>query len=164
MAEARAAKLAAIDLLGLDALAADSIALFVPEEAAALGGVAGLVDWRLGGLIGQAQAAGHFGGAQDERLILPAPSRLRRLTVLVAGLGPVTGVDAHALTGVASRAVAVAHAAGCRRLALAVPALMLGMPCVNPAAVLLALAAASLAPGAATSAHIIVKVLALKVD
>lgn len=167
MAEARPHKLAAIDLHGLDTLVADSIIVFVAEDGQALTGVAGLVDWRCGGLIGQAHAQGHFRAGRGEPLLLPAPARLRHLAIIAMGLGPLANVDDGALMEAAHRALAVAHGAGCRRAAVAVPELTGAKAAVDAASLLLDIARA--APAAARAshadfAHIIVKVLALKVD
>lgn len=159
VAEATVAHLAALDaaLTGdggnkAVALQPDTLALFAYAGGGPLGGVGDLVDWRLCGRIGQAQARGLFQGHADDQLLLPAPARLGVGKVFVFGLGPKEALTPDALAARLEQALAVVAQAGGRRLAWAVPPGPHPPLCPDPAAVFEAQAAT-------TNGHIIGKLL-----
>lgn len=76
-----------VDLLALDNLSADAMALFCWEDIRPLKGVLGLVDWRVCGAISRAIETEMFHGVVGETLLLPAPKRLGVGNLFVFGLG-----------------------------------------------------------------------------
>lgn len=99
----------------LDALAVETLALFLSEERGPLRGVLGLLDWRLCGELAQALAGGGITGKQGERLLMPTRGRVGPTRVLVFGVG--AGVDKAGLTYL----LKLSHQAGADELALELP-------------------------------------------
>ena len=157
MPEARLPGAQSVDLAGLDALGADSVALFAYQGPEPLGGVGDLVDWRLGGRIGQAQSRGHFLGQWGEQLLVPGPHRMGDCAVFVFGLGPKEALTQALFQKRLSEALAVVGQAGGRRLAVVVPQGPHPKACPDPQGLLLASANT-------TNGQIIAKVLSLRVD
>jgi hypothetical protein len=157
MPEARLTGVQSVDLAGLDSLGADSLALFAYQGPEPLGGLGDLVDWRLGGRIGQAQSRGHFTGQIDDQLLVPGPHRLGASAVFVFGLGPQEALTREAFRKRVAHALTVVAQAGGRRLAVIPPEGPHPEGCPDPEGLLLAL-------GNTTNGQIIAKVLSLRVD
>lgn len=75
------------DLRALDARGGDALVLGVLLDERPLQGLAGLVDWRLGGALSRWLVSGFATGAWGERVIYPSASRLNQGKTLVLGLG-----------------------------------------------------------------------------
>lgn len=73
--------------IALDRLRCDLLVLGVYAEERPLGGLAGLVDWRLNGWLSRLLAAGRFQGRFGEQLLFPVGHRLGPRRALLAGLG-----------------------------------------------------------------------------
>ncbi len=106
-----------LSLPGLDALAADGLALFIDQRERPLVGLAGLCDWRLCGHLSRVIATGFFGGNGGETLLMPTDGRLPVARLLAFGLGESGASDREAQLG---RALEVAHRAGLGALALSI--------------------------------------------
>lgn len=76
------------DLRRLDEVSAEVIACGVFRDARPLGGLAGLVDWRLAGRLSKLAKRGFLVGEVGEVLAMPVRPRLGFDKLLVAGLGP----------------------------------------------------------------------------
>ena len=76
------------DLRRLDEVGAEVIACGVFRDARPLGGLAGLVDWRLAGRLSNLARRGFLVGEVGEVLAMPVRPRLGFDKLLVAGLGP----------------------------------------------------------------------------
>ena len=81
------------DLRHLDEVAAEAIALGVFSDERPLRGAAGLVDWRLNGVVTRWIAQQRFAGAPGEKILYPDRGRLSFGRVLLCGLGPRAGWD-----------------------------------------------------------------------
>jgi len=108
-----------LSLASLDALAVDSLALFVNTRERPLQGLAGLCDWRLCGRLSRVLQTGFFEGKGGEALLMPIGHRLRVARLLAFGLGE-TGV---ATEPQVARAFEAISRAGARSLALSIDAL-----------------------------------------
>ncbi len=76
------------DLRKLDDTSAELIACSIWQEQRPLGGLAGLLDWRLAGKLSKLARETFLAGALGEILFLPGRPRLPFDKVLVMGLGP----------------------------------------------------------------------------
>lgn len=148
-------------LAALDGLGVDSIALFAYAGGGPLGGVGDLIDWRLMGRLGQAQAQGQFSGQIDAALLVPAPPRLGSAKVFVFGLGAPEHLTGERLANRLGAAVTSVAQAGARRLALVLPC---GPETLEGVGGPSGLEDAFVAAGHSTNGHIIVKVLRHRVD
>lgn len=111
-----------VDLIGLDDLNGDALALFCWSDVRPLKGVLGLVDWRLGGSVSRAMEAGLFAGHMDETLLLPAVPRMGTKRLFIFGLGPRSGWDTAVLRQGCKRAADVLARAGTQAWRLGCPA------------------------------------------
>jgi hypothetical protein len=68
---------------------ADTILIPVPEDERPLRGDAGLVDWRLCGLISEQLRSGYVSGALGEAALLPGARPLQPARILLVGAGGV---------------------------------------------------------------------------
>jgi hypothetical protein len=66
----------------------DTLVIPVPADERPLRGEAGLVDWRVCGVISRQLADGFVAGKRGEAVLLPAPRPLRASRLLLMGLGP----------------------------------------------------------------------------
>ncbi len=76
-----------LSLPSLDALSADSLALFINQRERPLQGLAGLCDWRLCGQLSRVLHKGFFEGKGGEALLMPIGRRLGIVRLLAFGLG-----------------------------------------------------------------------------
>lgn len=76
------------DLRKLDDTSAELIACSIWQDERPLGGLAGLLDWRLAGRLSKLARETFLAGALGEVLFLPGRPRLPFDKVLVLGLGP----------------------------------------------------------------------------
>jgi hypothetical protein len=109
------------DLVGLDALRPEALALFCFSDVRPLSGVAGFLDWRVCGAISRRLEAGIFGGERGESLLLPTRGRLGRQRVFLFGLGSQSQYDSSSLQHVCREAYEVMQRAGCARPVFAAP-------------------------------------------
>jgi hypothetical protein len=111
------ARIAAGDLVGLDSLTVDSIALHLFAEKKQPRAVAGYVDWRLCGRLARLVLDDRFRGEIDETLLMPAKGRLGADRLFLIGLGDPAkgrfGIDERI-----EQAITVLADAGARRVAL----------------------------------------------
>lgn len=112
-----AVRLARGDLVGLDRLETDALALPMFEVRAQPRGVAGYVDWRSCGRIARLVEAGRFTGAADEALLMPSLGRVGAERIFLLGLGAVAAASDVSFTA----AVAALADAGARKLAFGPP-------------------------------------------
>lgn len=83
-----------VGLEALDSLQGlEALCLFVGEDERPLEGLAGYVDWRLGGALSRLLRQGFFAGKADDKLLLPAEGRLPMERVFVVGVGRAHGLD-----------------------------------------------------------------------
>jgi hypothetical protein len=113
-------QLLALSLESVDQAEVDSLALGLFSDERPLRGVAGLIDWRLCGMLSRFIAGGRLSGAGAERVLMPGAGRIGASRVFVFGLGPRDGF-AGALPDLARTIPEVLTAAGCQRAALALP-------------------------------------------
>lgn len=109
------------DLEHLDALDADTLLLFFPEEDGPLQGLAGLVDWRLTGRLSRYLMRGWFTGAVGEKLLMPTHGRLVPIRVLGVGVGPREKLDLDGVEAAAEIAGKALKEAKVRAVACALP-------------------------------------------
>lgn len=76
------------DLRRLDEVSAEIVACGIYRDVRPLGGLAGLVDWRLAGRLSRLARQGFLLGEVGELLAMPVRPRLPFDNLLVAGLGP----------------------------------------------------------------------------
>jgi leucyl aminopeptidase len=76
------------NLRQLDLARADVIACGVYEDQRPMGGLAGLIDWRLAGLLSALARRRFIVGAVGELVLVPARPKLPFDKLLVVGLGP----------------------------------------------------------------------------
>lgn len=75
------------DAAGLDALAADAVALPLWAVRGQPRSAAGFVDWRLSGRVARLLASGRFAGGPGEALLMPSLGRLGASRIFLLGLG-----------------------------------------------------------------------------
>lgn len=125
------------ELTQLDSLRCETLAVPFFSDERPLQGVAGLVDWRLCGLLSRWIAAGRIDGAPDEVVLVPSGHRLPMHTVWFFGLGAEADFDEARLR---QRLAAMLEAMGstqARSLALVLPGRNTG--CIDPATAMEAL-------------------------
>jgi len=108
-----------LSLRSLDALSADSMALFVNQRERPLQGLAGLCDWRLCGQLSRVLQTGFFEGKGGEALLMPLGRRLGIVRLLAFGVGETGVVTEEQVT----RAFVAIGKAGARSLALSIDGL-----------------------------------------
>lgn len=99
----------------------DALCLFVAEDDRPLSGVAGFVDWRLGGGLSRVLQQGFFVGAVDDRLLFPTSGNLPVSRIFAVGVGLEAQVDAARLGKLFEGAAAMLKKAGVGSVALALP-------------------------------------------
>lgn len=104
----------------LDALEVEDLVIGLFEDERPLRGVAGLVDWRLCGLLSRYLQQGRFSGRQDERVLTTGAARVPPTRLFLLGLGEREAYG-KALRTLIESIPAMLKAAGCRKLALALP-------------------------------------------
>lgn len=107
-------------LESVDQVEVDSLALGIFSDERPLRGVAGLVDWRLCGLLSRFISAGRLSGRSAERVLMPGAGRIGATRIFIFGLGAREGFAA-ALPGLAAEIPDVLTRADSRRAALALP-------------------------------------------
>lgn len=101
----------------LDGLQAELIVLPFFADERPLRGAAGLIDWRLCGVLSRKLMAGYLDGNFGEKGMVAAPAKLKAEGLLLVGLGPIASFDlevaeqACALISVALRETKVTTAA-----------------------------------------------------
>lgn len=83
------------ELRSLDAAPADAIACGLYEDARPMRGVAGLLDWRLGGRLSALLDARYLTGKSGEVMLVPGTTKLPFAKVLLFGLGVRAAFDEH---------------------------------------------------------------------
>lgn len=91
------------DLRALDGAPADAIACGVHDDVRPMRGVAGLLDWRLGGRLSALCESRFLTGRAGEVVLVPGTARLPYRAVLLFGLGSRAAFDEHAFRAVLSR-------------------------------------------------------------
>ena len=79
-----------LSLSELEKLQCDSISIYVFEDVKPLCGLAGIVDWRLNGLISRLFIEGSLRGTSRENFLIPVRSRLSVEKIFGFGLGRVS--------------------------------------------------------------------------
>ena len=115
-----------LELLSLDALAADALAVPV-GPGRPLQGLAAFVDWRLCGAIARAVRAGLFATEAEEALLMPTGGRLRVPRIFCFGLAR-EPLDAAGFAAAARRVCEAMGRAGSRAFATALPQAEPGVP------------------------------------
>lgn len=105
------------DLERLDGLEADSIALPMYFGKIQPQGVAGLVDWRMGGRLGKQILIERFLGELDDRLLMPTQGRIAPERIFLFGLGAGSTFALEAAKDI----LTMLHEAGATKLALGLP-------------------------------------------
>ncbi len=77
-------------LADLDALAAGDLGVFFFADVRPLMGVAGLLDWHLGGQLSRALSSGALSGMAQEQTLMATDGRLGRRRLFCFGLGIAT--------------------------------------------------------------------------
>ncbi|MCC6216367.1 MAG: leucyl aminopeptidase [Polyangiaceae bacterium] len=80
----------------LDECRSELLACALAEDERPPRGVAGLVDWRLGGRLSRLLASGFVSGAAGEQLLVPCRPKLPFDKVLLVGVGPRGSFDERA--------------------------------------------------------------------
>jgi hypothetical protein len=118
-------EMAELGLPAIDALAVDSLAIFVGPERP-LQELAGFADWRLCGLISRAIREGSYGPDSGEALLLPSGGRIAVPRIFCFGL-PQPARDATEFAAAARRLCTAMHKAGSDSWAGTLPATALGV-------------------------------------
>jgi hypothetical protein len=105
------------DLGSLDALDSEVMACAVWSDARPAHGVAGLLDWRLGGRISALQRRGLVTGELGEVVMLPGKPRLHFDKLILFGAGPRAEFEEGALRHVVARMLATTKGL-CARVAV----------------------------------------------
>jgi hypothetical protein len=84
----------------MDELQTELVILPFFSDERPLSGAAGLIDWRLCGMLSRQLMAGHINGSFGEKALVAAPPKLKSDGLLLVGLGASTAFD----TQVAERA------------------------------------------------------------
>ena len=104
------------DLRALDAQSDDLLVLSVLEDERPLGGLAGLVDWRLCGALSRWLVSGFATGVWGESVLYPSNARLAQRVTLVLGLGTRPQLRTDRIHDAARRAAEVMVGLGCKRM------------------------------------------------
>lgn len=81
----------------VEAVVAELLLFFHPEDEPAPRGRLGRVDWLLCGALSRLRARGKFRGERDGQVLLPSAGKLRADRVLVIGLGRRATLNLHLL-------------------------------------------------------------------
>lgn len=101
-------------LVGLDGLDADGLVLALRSGVRPPGGIAGRVDWRLGGRLSRLLLDGQLTGSSRELTLVDGAGALGPQRIFLVGVG-----DARELGPALEHGVRSVHAAGVRRAAFA---------------------------------------------
>jgi len=107
-------------LEALDTVEAEDLVVGLFEDERPLRGVAGLLDWRLCGLLSRYLQEPRFTGVFDERVLMPGAGRVAPKRLFLFGLGARKRYS-ETMKKVAEWAPGVLKSAGCEHLALALP-------------------------------------------
>lgn len=114
-------RFAAPELRVIEALSCEALALPLFSDERPLGGVLGLVDWRMCGLVSRAIKAGRLSGAFDERVLLPGRPKLASDKLIVFGFGARDDFGPGLLRGAIARMLETLAQARVRSAALVLP-------------------------------------------
>lgn len=107
-------------LSAVDALDVDSIAVGFCRDVRPLGGLLGMLDWRLCGRLSRLLEAGTIDGAVDEKVLFPTAGRVSAPRLFLYGWGTQAEAKAHATERVAAM-IAMLDKAKVKRVAFAFP-------------------------------------------
>jgi leucyl aminopeptidase len=110
------------DLVGLDSLDADALAVFVWADVRPLAGVAGHLDWRLCGALSRALLRRDFQGQAGEAMLVPYQGRMKVRRLFVFGLGPQEQARTQDLKAACRSAYETMRRAGVQRVVFSAPA------------------------------------------
>jgi hypothetical protein len=114
------------DLMGLDALSVEALALTFNTALKQPSAVAGFVDWRLAGRLARMMLKKRFNGGVGETLLMSSMGRLGAVKrIFLFGLGEEKDLSDAELASRAVKMMGVLHDAGARQVALAGPAKLL---------------------------------------
>ncbi|MBN1471403.1 MAG: hypothetical protein JW925_06470 [Syntrophaceae bacterium] len=77
----------------IEKLRTDSIAVFLFEDVVPLRGMAGMIDWRLNGMISREIKKERIRGDYEEKIIIPFLPRIGSEMLLLFGLGKVSDIN-----------------------------------------------------------------------
>ncbi len=109
------------ELKFLDEVSADAVVLGIFDGERPLRGLAGLIDWRLNGLITSWLMDGRFVAQSGEMLLYPDRGRLSFERVVVVGLGRPESYDTESFPVAARQLLRGARDIGARRVAASLP-------------------------------------------
>lgn len=109
------------DLRQLDAREAELLICGVFSDERPLHGVAGLVGWRLSGMIDRLLESGFYTGAPDETLLVPGKPRFCAEKIVLVGLGPRAGFDLQRAERAIERVVETTRGLDVRSMIVEVP-------------------------------------------
>lgn len=109
------------DLEALDQLGCEALALPMFSDERPLGGVLGLVDWRLCGLLSRLLQARRIEGEFEEQVLLPGRPKLAIEKLFVFGLGPTGDFDLSRVRASLERMFEAFSRAKVRSVALSLP-------------------------------------------
>jgi hypothetical protein len=107
-------------LQNVDALDVDAVVVGLCRDVRPLGGVLGMIDWRLCGRVSRLVAAGAITGVDGERVLMPTHGRIPAPRLFFYGWGDAASIAARRLAHVEAMAEMVARA-GVHRVAFAFP-------------------------------------------
>jgi hypothetical protein len=107
-------------LSSLDALDVDALVVGLCSDVRPLGGVLGMVDWRLCGRVSTMIGNGAITGADGEKVLFPTQGRVRVPRLFLYGWGPLQQASAKGSERVAAMIEMVKKAGG-ERVAFAFP-------------------------------------------
>jgi hypothetical protein len=109
------------DLRRLDDTQAEVVACGIWEDERPLGGLAGLLDWRMAGKLSKLARDGFIEGRLEEVLFVPGRPRLGFDKVIVFGLGPREGFGDAAFRAAVKRLVTTLEGLQVRRAIVELP-------------------------------------------
>lgn len=109
------------DLRQLDQRETELLVCGVFSDERPLQGAAGLIGWRLAGMLDRLLETGFFGGEADETLLVPGKPRLSAEKLVFVGLGPRSGFDLARAERALVRVVTVARELDVRSMIVEVP-------------------------------------------
>lgn len=104
----------------LDRLETEDLVLGLFQDERPLRGVAGLVDWRLCGMLSRFAQLNRVTGEVEERVLMPGAGRIGPQRIFLLGLGKRTAYDQR-LPEVTNTIVDILKRAKTKRVALALP-------------------------------------------
>jgi hypothetical protein len=100
----------------------DAACLFITEDDRPLHGLAGLIDWRLCGMLSRVLKQGRFVGTFCDSLLMPGAGRIAVPRIFCIGAGPSVDLNLHALGRLMRRAADVLSLAGSKSFVTELPA------------------------------------------